>query len=219
MNKLFTGIAAAAAAIALAVPAQAQDIDIDVDFSVNVGYQGSFLKDFNAYPGVTRSLHSGVRAGVDADFEIYEYKGFEFGIRPGVYFSQKGEAYKSNADKALTYDINYLDIPVTLRMQREVVDDLKVIANFGPYFGVGLYGKNLVGQQGTTKHDSFDEKEGELRRFDCGILTSVGLEYEDILFTVGGQYGFVDQLKSPKANGLTGAPKNANFFVMVGYHF
>lgn len=213
------GALAALSAVALSLPANAQEekeCDLDVDFAVHVGYQGSFLKDFTAYPGATRSLHSGVRVGVDADFEVYEYKGFEFGVRPGVFFSQKGEAYTKTADKALSYDLNYLDIPVTLRVSREVADDLDVIANFGPYIGIGLYGKNGAGSSSKEKHDSFG-KDGELRRIDSGLNASLGLRYDDFLLTVGGQYGFVNQLKDTKT--LTGSPKNVNFFVMVGYEF
>ena len=223
MNKLMISALTALSALALTLPMAAQEVveekeelDLDVDFAVHVGYQGSFLKDFSAYPGATRSLHSGVRVGVDADFEIYEYKGFEFGIRPGVFFSQKGESYKDNADKALSYDLNYLDIPVTLRVSHEVADDLDVIANFGPYLGIGLYGKNIAGTTTSEKHDSFGS-DGELRRIDSGLIASLGLKYEDFLLTVGGQYGLVNQLKDTKT--LTGSPKNANFFVMVGYEF
>lgn len=219
MKKMIFGALAALSAVALSLPANAQEekeCDLDVDFAVHVGYQGSFLKDFTAYPGATRSLHSGVRVGVDADFEIYEYKGFDFGIRPGVFFSQKGEAYTKTADKALSYDLNYLDIPVTLRVSREVADDLDVIANFGPYIGIGLYGKNGTGSSSKEKHDSFG-KDGELRRIDSGLNASLGLRYDDFLLTVGGQYGFVNQLKDTKT--LTGSPKNVNFFVMVGYEF
>ena len=224
MKKMIFSALAALSALALSLPVAAQEIvdveeerelDLDVDISIHAGYQGSFLKDFTAYPGATRSLHSGVRVGVDADFEVYEYKG-EFGIRPGVYFSQKGERYKDNADKALSYDLNYLDIPVTLRVSREVADDLDLVANVGPYLGIGLYGKNIAGSTSTEKHDSFGN-DGELRRIDSGLIGSIGLKYDDLLLTVGGQYGFVDQLKDTKR--LTGSPKNANFFVMVGYEF
>lgn len=90
MKKVIFSALAALSALALSLPVAAQEIvdveeerelDLDVDISVHAGYQGSFLKDFTAYPGATRSLHSGVRIGVDADFEVYEYKGFEFGIR------------------------------------------------------------------------------------------------------------------------------------------
>lgn len=225
MKKVIFSALAALSALALSLPVAAQEIvdveeerelDLDMDISVHAGYQGSFLKDFTAYPGATRSLHSGVRIGVDADFEVYEYKGFEFGIRPGVFFSQKGERYKDNADKALSYDLNYLDIPVTLRVSREVKDDLDLVANVGPYLGIGLYGKNIAGSTSTEKHDSFGNA-GELRRIDSGLIGSIGLKYDDLLLTVGGQYGFVDQLKDTKR--LTGSPKNANFFIMVGYEF
>lgn len=218
MKKMIIGALAALSALALSLPANAQEekeYDLDVDVAVHVGYQGSFLKDFTAYPGATRSLHSGVRVGVDANFEVYEYKGFDFGIRPGVFFSQKGEAYTKTADKALSYDLSYLDIPVTLCVSREVADDLDVTLGFGPYLGIGLYGKNGT-DSSTEKHDSFG-KDGELRRIDSGLIANVGLKYEDILLTVGGQYGFVNQLKDTKT--LTGSPKNANFFVMVGYEF
>ena len=219
MKRMILGALAALSALALTLPANAQEEkewDLDVDVAVHVGYQGSFLKDFTAYPGATRSLHSGVRVGVDANFEIYEYEGFDFGVRPGVFFSQKGEAYKSTADKALSYDLNYLDIPVTLCVSREVADDLDVTLGFGPYLGIGLYGKNIVGSTSAEKHDAFG-KDGELRRIDSGLTASLGLKYEDILLTVGGQYGFVNQLRDTRA--LTGSPKNANFFVMVGYEF
>lgn len=219
MKKMIIGALAALSALALSLPANAQEekeCDLDVDIAVHVGYQGSFLKDFTAYPGANRSLHSGVRVGVDANFEIYEYKGFDFGVRPGVFFSQKGEAYERTADKALTYDLNYLDIPVTLCVSREVADDLNVTLGFGPYLGIGLYGKNIAGSTSSEKHDSFGS-EGELRRIDSGLAAGLGLKYEDILLTVGGQYGFVNQLKDTKT--LTGSPKNANFFVMVGYEF
>ena len=133
-----------------------------------------------------------------------------------LFFSQKGEAYTKTADKALSYDLNYLDIPVTLCVSREVADDLDVTLGFGPYLGIGLYGKNGTGSSSTEKHDSFG-KDGELRRIDSGLIANIGLKYEDILLTVGGQYGFVNQLKDTKT--LTGSPKNANFFVMVGYEF
>ena len=219
MKKMIIGALAALSALALSLPANAQEekeCDLDVDVAVHVGYQGSFLKDFTAYPGATRSLHSGVRVGVDANFEVYEYKGFDFGVRPGVFFSQKGEAYTKAADKALSYDLSYLDIPVTLCVSREVADDLDMTLGFGPYLGIGLYGKNGTGSSSTEKHDSFG-KDGELRRIDSGLIASVGLKYEDILLTVGGQYGFVNQLRDTKT--LTGTPKNANFFVMVGYEF
>ena len=97
-----------------------------------------------------------------------------------------------------------------------MADDLDLIANVGPYLGIGLYGKNIAGSISSEKHDSFGE-DGELRRIDSGLIGSIGLKYDDLLLTVGGQYGFVDQLKDTKI--LTGSPKNANFFVMIGYEF
>ena len=208
--------AAALLALTLLLPfsAKAQEIekDIDMDLIVSVGYQGSFLKGFTAYPG-DRTVHSGVRAGVQAAIQLLELEDdLELGLRPGLFFSQKGESYSDHS-----YHLNYLDIPVLVAAKYEMKDDLSLTAGVGPYFGNGLYGKNDIGKA-TGKHDAFGS-DGEMKRFDCGISADLGLEYDDYRLTIGGQYGFVDQLKDPAPAGITGTPKNASFFVMLGYRF
>jgi hypothetical protein len=211
--------AAALLALALLLPLSAKaqedekiEKDVDVDLIVSVGYQGSFLKDFTAFPG-DRKVHSGVRAGLQAAIRLYEIEDdIELGLRPGLFFSQKGESYSDHS-----YHLNYIDLPVLIAAKYEMKDDLSLIGGVGPYFGVGLYGKNEIGKA-SGEHDAFGE-DGEMKRFDCGISADFGLEYDDCRLTIGGQYGFVNQLKDPAPAGITGTPKNASFFVMLGYSF
>ena len=150
-------------------------------------------------------------------------------------------------DATSKYALHYFEIPIRVGFRYNIIEELGVYGELGPYFAVGVGGKNRMSIDGdgeeineledmltykAFKKTSDIEKINNYQRWDAGIGFRVGVEYNNhynLMF--GCDWGLADIYRdsfrdtyhdSFKAQGIdTSLPKvkNFNFSITLGYRF
>ncbi len=142
-----------------------------------------------------------------------------------------------------THKINehYIEVPIHIGYRYHISDDWSVFGEAGPYFSVGICGKNKLkkDQDGKElkaaewKYKTFDKNTGNDRssggfqRFDCGIGFRVGGEYLDhYSLNLGFDWGLTDMLRGDYRDTFfddnhfsADKLKNFCFSLTLGYRF
>lgn len=99
----------------------------------------------------------------------------------------------------------YLSLPLHVGYRYNILEDLGVYADFGPYFAAGFASNN----------GWFGNDEGDARRFDIGLGCRVGAEYNNHLsLTFGFDWGMADYYK-PKGT----TKETFSSTICLGYRF
>ncbi len=216
MKKIL--VMAAFATFALAASAQrassshtsfrgaSQDVDMSVHFGIRAGLNLSNQVDKYDGGKESASMHPGFHVGVIADIPLA--KNF-FYITPGLYFTQKG--YKEDDYKA---NPMYLEIPI-LFSGRYTIGKAQLQVNFGPYFAVGVAGKEKYSSHGYSEKWDYFGDDG-YKRFDAGLSVGAGVTLQKHYY-VGIQYeaGLANMYDDGDDDKL----RNKNFMISVGYNF
>lgn len=163
---------------------------------------------WNAKVGMNMSNFTGdndtdMRVGFNVGFGMeYQFTDM-WSLQPSLMFTQKGA--KANGVKCTPL---YLEIPVMAAARFAVTDNQNVVVKAGPYLGVGIAGKIKAGGQ---KADFFGDGAG--KRFDAGLGIGVAYEVNRFFVDLTGEFGLA------KVYDFSGAPKNLNFSIGVGYKF
>ena len=107
-------------------------------------------------------------------------------LETGLSYIEKGGKKNLAGGKKMTYDLNYLEIPIVAKYKYDIDSDLSIQPFFGGYFGVGVSGKIK----------NFEEREAEssfrssnFRRADGGLRLGCGLAYDmfycDLTYDIG----------------------------------
>lgn len=140
--------------------------------------------------------------------------GFHAGIRTTIGIPNVSNGFYANAGALLslkgfkaggiTLNPYYLEIPVHFGYKYAVNETLALFGEFGPYFGIGLFGK-------TDGEDVFCD--GGYKRFDLGLGLRAGLEFnQKVPVSIGYDFGVLDVAEGVSA-------KNRNLTISVGYKF
>ena len=140
--------------------------------------------------------------------------GFHAGIRTTLGIPNADNGFYVNASALLSlkgckaggYTLNpyYLDIPVHAGYKYAINESVAIFGEFGPYFGVGLFGK-------TDGEDMFDDD--GFKRFDFGLGLRAGLEFNNkIPVSIGYDFGVLDVFDEVSA-------KTRNLTISLGYKF
>lgn len=146
----------------------------------------------------------GVHAGLSAEIPLAGPLSFD----PGIRLSMKGyvlddivnpegiavEEYKER------WSIFYLDLPLQFRLAARLSRDVHLIATFGPYAGLSLFGQMETSEidNGQTTTDEKDIKFGSrpdidhLERFDYGLMAGMGIDVYRYQLLVFYEYGLAD---------------------------
>ena len=234
-----------------------------------VGNANAFEFQYESEPGlsfmglfgmnVSKLQNSGLDAkvgammGARADYMLpggrgtYVTAGVDWTMKGGKvsaeYLELNGQDYSATAKCPL----HYFEIPVRVGFRYNFMEDLGVYGELGPYFAVGVGGKNRMSIDGdgeeineledmltykAFKKTSDIEKINNYQRWDAGIGFRVGVEYNNhynLMF--GCDWGLADIYRdsfrdtyhdSFKAQGIdTSLPKvkNFNFSITLGYRF
>lgn len=114
-----------------------------------------------------------------------------------------------------TTNINYLVVPVHIGYKMKCSKNVSLLANVGPYVGVGLWGKYKHFENGKKDYSSSDifDTENGYKRFDYGCGFNIGLEYaKHFQLSLGADWGLKD---ISKVDGWK--YKNRSFTISVGY--
>lgn len=163
-----------------------------------------------------------------------------FYLQPGLMFSSKGarDVYKDSGEGWSEKSVSkmfpvYMEIPVLASFRADIVDNVKLHVNVGPYFGIGL-GGNVTGkyewtedgQSGSGKSDPYplfgksdeNKERGNMQRFDFGLSFGAGVALWQHYY-VGLKYdlGLVNMAVKDLANSVK--YHNGTFAITLGYNF
>lgn len=141
--------------------------------------------------------------------------GFHAGIRTTIGIPSVSNGFYGNAGALLslkgtkaagiTFNPYYLDIPVHFGYKYAINETLALFGEFGPFFGIGLFGK-------TDGLDVFSDEVG-YKRFDFGLGLRAGLEFnQKVPVSIGYDFGVLDVADEVSA-------KTRNLTISIGYKF
>ena len=164
-----------------------------------------------------------------------------FYVQPGLMFSSKGarDVYKDSGEGWSVREVTtmfpvYMEIPVLASFRADIVDNVKLNVNVGPYFGIGLGGNMRAkwkyeedGQTESGKDEeptpffgkSDDNKvRGNMQRFDFGLSFGAGVALWEHYY-VGIKYdlGLVNMAVKEINNNVK--LHNGTFAITLGYNF
>ena len=86
----------------------------------------------------------------------------------------------------MTYDLNYLEIPIVAKYKYDIDSDLSIQPFFGGYMGVGVSGK-IKNFEEREAQSSF--RDTNFKRLDGGLRLGCGLAYDmfycDLTYDIG----------------------------------
>lgn len=237
MKKIF---ALALAAIMCASSAKALEYIPESGFTVQ-GLFGMNISNFRhpdaAFDGLT-DPKAGFNLGVRGEYMLPSCYGVFVNL--GVNYTMKGAKMDVAASLPDDYSCTvkfrpcYIEIPLHVGYRFNVLDNLGVFADFGPYFAIGVNGKEKFEFDGDAVED-YSKKFfrnskmilGEIQRYDFGLGFRVGAEYANhhsLNFSF--DWGLTDMYRDSyrreffKQNGFElGKLKNFNAGITYGYRF
>ena len=237
MKKIF---ALALAAIMCASSAKALEYIPESGFTVQ-GLFGMNISNFRhpdaAFDGLT-DPKAGFNLGVRGEYMLPSCYGVFVNL--GVNYTMKGAKMDVAASLPDDYSCTvkyrpcYIEIPLHVGYRFNVLDNLGVFADFGPYFAIGVNGKEKFEFDGDAVEDRstkfFRNSKmdlGEIQRYDFGLGFRVGAEYANhhsLNFSF--DWGLTDMYRDSyrrefvKENGYElGKLKNFNAGITYGYRF
>lgn len=237
MKKIF---ALALAAIMCASSAKALEYIPESGFTVQ-GLFGMNISNFRhpdaAFDGLT-DPKAGFNLGVRGEYMLPSCYGVFVNL--GVNYTMKGAKMDVAASLPDDYSCTvkyrpcYIEIPLHVGYRFNVLDNLGVFADFGPYFAIGVNGKEKTEFDGDAVED-YSKKFfrnskmilGEIQRYDFGLGFRVGAEYANhhsLNFSF--DWGLTDMYRDSyrreffEKNGFElGKLKNFNAGITYGYRF
>lgn len=237
MKKIF---ALALAAIMCASSAKALEYIPESGFTVQ-GLFGMNISNFRhpdaAFDGLT-DPKAGFNLGVRGEYMLPSCYGVFVNL--GVNYTMKGAKMDVAASLPDDYSCTvkyrpcYIEIPLHVGYRFNVLDNLGVFADFGPYFAIGVNGKEKFEFDGDAVEDYstkfFRNSKmdlGEIQRYDFGLGFRVGAEYANhhsLNFSF--DWGLTDMYRDSyrreffEKNGFElGKLKNFNAGITYGYRF
>jgi hypothetical protein len=107
-------------------------------------------------------------------------------LEAGLSYIEKGGKKDLANGKKMTYDLNYLEVPVVLKYKYNIDQHFSVQPQVGGYFGVGVGGK-IKNFEEREAQDSFSES--KFQRFDGGLRVGCSIAYDlfycDLTYDIG----------------------------------
>ena len=237
MKKIF---ALALAAIMCASSAKALEYIPESGFTVQ-GLFGMNISNFRQPNSLVDALtdpKAGFNLGVRGEYMLPSCYGVFVNL--GVNYTMKGAKMDVAASLPDDYSCTvkfrpcYIEIPLHVGYRFNVLDNLGVFADFGPYFAIGVNGKekfefDVDAVEDYSKKFFRNSKMilGEIQRYDFGLGFRVGAEYANhhsLNFSF--DWGLTDMYRDSyrreffKENGFElGKLKNFNAGITYGYRF
>lgn len=190
-------------------------------FQIFAGFTASNVKGIE-WDGQGFKGKIGANFGVKADYMLPNAKGTY--LTASVDWVQKG-AKRDYAEPSTTtpgvfetgvnkLQAHYIEVPVRVGYRYNITEDWGVFGEVGPYFAVGVTGKNRIKYDNDALDDKYEMYFGKnyanvfsnnpalpatmtniraIQRFDCGIGFRIGGEYHNqYSLTFGYDWGFTD---------------------------
>ena len=157
------------------------------EISISAGLDVSKYSEKPSAESVKNRL--GYNFGIGVNVPLYYFRS-DCGLRlqTGLFVENKGAKEEYSGAEA-TYNTTYLQIPVMAEFRSEVARNTNVFINIGPYFAYGIGGNYDSNSSIMPTGSLFTNI---LNRFDCGLISGVGVVYSKIKFGVWYETGFVN---------------------------
>lgn len=245
MKKLFI------AALALLVSAgSANAFEFENEPEPGLSFMGIFGMNISKLQNSGYNAKVGATMGARADYMLpgahgtYITAGLDWTMKGGK-VTAEAEGVPGHDDVTATskYALHYFEIPIRVGFRYNIIEELGLYGELGPYFAVGVGGKHrlsidedgyLVNEAeaaGTYKafKNTNDVERPTFQRWDAGIGFRIGAEYNHHYnLMLGCDWGLADiyrdKLRDAYFEATEGAyrlpkVKNFNFSITVGYRF
>ncbi|HEX8690826.1 MAG TPA: porin family protein [Longimicrobium sp.] len=208
MRGIWSTAVAAALVLGAASGAAAQGISVGVKAGVNVAtLGGDDVEDADSRIGL-----------VGGAFLVYRFSDM-LAIQPEVLYSQKGASF-SDTEGELTVKLDYVDVPVLLRLNVPVTgSSLRPSVFAGPVFSLrASCGAEAEFNGGSVEVDcdELDEEGIAVKDTDVGLAFGAGLDFPAGRATVTLDGRYTLGLSSIDDSDLDADVKNRAFAVMLG---
>lgn len=152
---------------------------------IKFGFVGSHVRS-EAQRLDSDGATTGVNFGLATGFNIAPMAAFE----TGLYYTEKG-GFNRNGDNGgkLTYDLNYLEIPLVLKYYIPSGDRAVFQPFVGAYLGLGVGGQ-IKDYDAKLSYGSFSN--GYFRRGDSGLTLGCGVSWTFLYASLGYEWGLAN---------------------------
>ena len=239
MKKFFTMVVALAAFASSAMALDNEPKD-GMSYQAFLGFTASKIRGLDGYDGKV-----GGTAGFKVEYVLPKAHGTY--INAGVDWTQKGAKTDVTAfavgagasDGTQKYNLHYIEIPIHVGFHYNFSQEIGVFGEVGPYFGMGIGGKNKLSldESGSAYSAAEDAatykafKKSTLRpnfqRWDAGVGFRVGGEYnQHYILALGMDWGLTNMWRDKYADAMADNygiklkdVKNYTFYMTLGYRF
>ena len=196
-------------AIVMALNVSAQDLRWGAVGAVNF----SWMRAKAAGVAISSDSYIGFQAGAKAEMDLADYLTDGFFADGALVYNLKGGSYSGSHT-----NLGYLQIPLNLGYRTPLSNDVSFIAGLGPYFGLGVLGKDVVKEGDTkVKTDVFGES---MQRFDFGLNYKLGVEmWNQWQFYLGFEHSLLNLAKTDADLGSGVKYRLVNFYIGTSYMF
>lgn len=196
-------------AVVMALNVSAQDLRWGAVGAVNF----SWMRAKAAGVAISSDSYIGFQAGAKAEMDLADYLTDGFFADGALVYNLKGGSYSGSHT-----NLGYLQIPLNLGYRTPLSNDVSFIAGLGPYFGLGVLGKDVVKEGDTkVKTDVFGES---MQRFDFGLNYKLGVEmWNQWQFYLGFEHSLLNLAKTDADLGSGVKSRLVNFYIGTSYMF
>ncbi|SJL26509.1 membrane protein [Porphyromonas gingivalis] len=244
MKRIFTVALVLLASVTMSIGQSRPALRVDANF---VGSNQSMKRD--GYVWNTK-MNVGLRVGAAAEFMIGS-RGFY--LAPGLNYTMKGSKsewdipkmeFQSTYITMVSTRLHYLQLPINAGIRFDLMNDMAVSIEAGPFLAYGIYGTYRQKLEGWKPNNYSTEFFGPTLggptniRWDIGANIIAAFHYKRYYIQIGCEYGFVDivsgggsdipRLNDNRQSSSTTALRekgnneyayNRDFFVGIGYRF
>ena len=161
---------------------------ISVEAQVRAGLKAGFnlsnvyAEDIKTGDSRSFEMRPGFQAGGILDIAIRE----SFSVQPGARFATQGfiDKYEDNGSFVRNFVLYYIQIPVNAQYRLALGEDMGLLFQAGPYFGIGLSGK-----QKSTKNDVKQSLSDANKKIEIGNDNGSDI-YKSVDYGFGAGVGF-----------------------------
>ena len=168
---------------------------------------------------------SGIKAGLNVGVMAEKPVINSLSVKAGVFYTMKGTVGNNDGgfggNLNTTFSPSYLEVPILASYRYTLNDGIRLQFDFGPYFAIGLHGKDVKKYSGSsiandskTEIDLFRGHNAQLKRFDFGFRFGPQIVWQN-RYTAAIAYE-VSAINISKMGGKVG---NGNFMINLGYKF
>ena len=193
-------------ALFISLGASAQELRLGATGAVNFAWA-------HVDKGSSSDNYIGFQLGAKAELELSDYVTNGFYLEGKLVYTLKGGRWAN-----YHYNLGYLELPITINNRYYISDNVSIFGGLGPYFSLGVLGKNVVKADGSKmKTELFGSM---YKRFDFGLNYQVGVEmWDNWQFFLGFEHSLMNIRHKHIDGGENYKLRPLNFYIGTAYMF